>query len=558
MLNRRWMTFWRLLRTGKFEELLKRIFRFIKTSINKKTEVKYSKWRNKWVELDNEAKKRILRRIKKFTYHPSFTLIIEFDENNESSIITTVESVIAQLFPNWVLCINNYQKISHDNLKKITLFEDSRIKLLDANSIELEDWVLEIKSGTTLHEAALFASAVAIIENPEVVLIYSDQDHIDNNGNYCDPYLKPDWNSDLFAAINYISPFVICKKELWRSKREKASNQYNFLLQVTKQLQRQKILHLPYILASDQIYDNSHLHPPVKRVNCVLPNPPPKVSILIPTRDQGTTLERCLESLLNKTDYSNFEVILIDHETKEPKAVNVLTKFATKENIQVLTHGGPFNFSAMINRAAKISIGQIIVLLNNDTEVIDPHWLKELVSQAVRHDVGVVGNLLLFGDGTIQHAGVYPGLGGLMGHGHKHLPGDDPGYFNRLNVVHEVAAVTGACMAIKKSTWDELDGLDEENLPVAYNDIDLCLKARERNLKIIFTPFSKVCHHESVSRGVDDAPERNERLRDEINFMQKKWGTFLKSDTAYNPNLEMSEGAFKLAKTPRTLPLSEF
>ena len=557
MINRRWVTFWRLVKTGKIKELSIRIFRLIKRSIKRETEVEYSKWRSKWVELDEEDKKQIQKRIKNLAHRPSFTLFLEFDQSNESSIVPTVESVIAQLFPDWILIIKNRQKLNPDDLEKILSFEDSRIRFLDANKVELNDWIVELKSGTTLHDAALFATAVSIIKNPEILLTYSDQDHLDTNGNYCDPYLKPDWNSDLFAAIDYISPFVVCKREFWETERENTSDQYIFLLQATKQLNRQKIIHLPYILATTQIYDKSHLNPPVKRINYVLPSPLPIVSILIPTRDQGLILERCLETLLGKTDYSNFEVILIDHETKESKALDLLTKFAVEENIQVLSYKGLFNFSAMINRAAKITNGQILVLLNNDTEVIDPHWLKELVSQVVRPDVGIVGNLLLFGDDTIQHAGVHPGVGGLMGHGHKHLPSNNSGYFNRLNAVHEVAAVTGACMAIKKSTWDELNGLDEKNLPVAYNDIDLCLKAREKDLKVLFTPFSKVCHHESISRGVDDAPERNARLRKEINFMKEKWGSFLESDPAYNPNLELNEGDFKLSQTPRTLPLPE-
>ena len=204
----------------------------------------------------------------------------------------------------------------------------------------------------------------------------------------------------------------------------------------------------------------------------------------------------------------------------------MIQEYSAHNNFRVENFSGAFNFSAIMNYAASLAEGDVLVLLNNDTEIVEPDWLTELVSQVSRPEVGVAGPLLLFGDGTIQHAGIHPGLGGLMGHGHKHLPDGSPGYFNRLKAVHEVAAVTGACLVIKKSTWDELGGLDEKNLPVAYNDVDLCIKARQRGLKIIFTPFSKVVHHESVSRGVDTPPKRNERLKGEIQAMQDKWGLF--------------------------------
>ncbi len=557
MFNRRWKTFWQLLKTGKTKELIRRIFGLIKSSLNQKTEINYPKWRTKWVELDAVKRKHILKRIENLTDLPSFTIMLEFDNSDEIAFFATLRSVATQLFPNWILIIKNLQKSDHANFEKISSFNDDRIRFLGIAEPETGDWVIELQSGVVLHEAALFAKAISITKNPETLLLYSDHDHVSKTGNFCDPYLKPDWNCDLFTATNYISPFVTCKKELWEQGRANVSNQYDFLLQTTAHLSRQKVIHLPYILASQRVYDSSHLKPPVKRIKHLLPTPPPMVSILIPTRDQGTFLEKCLESLIKKTDYPNFEMILINHETKEPKALKVIAKFATKENFRVIDYCGPFNFAAMVNRAAKIAKGDILLLLNNDTEMRDLLWLKELVSQISRPDVGVAGNLLLFGDETIQHAGVHPGIGGLMGHGHKHLPIDNSGYFNRLNAVHEVAAVTGACLAIRKNIWEELNGMDELNLPVAYNDIDLCLKAREKNLKVIFTPFSRVFHHESISRGVDDAPERNERLRNEISFMRKKWGKFLEYDPAYNPNLEMIKGTFKLSQNPRTSPLSE-
>ena len=205
--------------------------------------------------------------------------------------------------------------------------------------------------------------------------------------------------------------------------------------------------------------------------------------------------------------------------------------------------------------AAGVATGQVLISLNNDTEIVEPEWLTELVSHVSRPEVGVAGALLLFGDNTVQHAGIHPGEGGLMGHGHKHLSGESSGYFSRLKAVHEVAAVTGACMAIEKSTWFELGGLDQENLAVAYNDVDLCFKARKKGLRVIFTPFSKVLHHESVSRGFDNDPAINDRLKKELKTMKDRWGEFIEYDPAYSPNLSFDGGSFKLAENPRSLNL---
>jgi GT2 family glycosyltransferase len=220
----------------------------------------------------------------------------------------------------------------------------------------------------------------------------------------------------------------------------------------------------------------------------------------------------------------------------------------------VVPFSGPFNFAAMCNRAAEAASGDVLVLLNNDTEVVAPGWLEEFVGQLGRPEVGVVGALLLFTDGTIQHAGVHPGVGGLMGHGHKHRPGDDGGYHGRLTVAHEVAAVTGACLGVTRALWDRLGGLDEENLAVAYNDIDLCLRAREAGLRVVLAPHAVLHHHESVSRGYDDDPARRSRLGREVAVMEERWGSALTVDPAHSPNLALDGDGFTPAAVPRATP----
>jgi len=547
------MTAWRLLKSGEHKELLSRIYKFTVASSRKKSPIEYSNWREQWVELNKESRKELVEQIEVLSSRPSFTLILDTAGWDTASLFSTIDSVTEQLYPDWVLHITNGNMSDSDLPEKIRILNDSRIKISEISASDPTDWVVELSPDTQLHEAALFSAAVAINENPEIAILYSDHDHVDPHGNFCDPYMKPDWNPDLFAAMNYLTPFIAFKRELWANHGDRPSDQYLFLVEIAKTLSRNKIFHIPHVLATVRINgDGGHLQPACKRVIHDLPDPAPTVSILIPTHDQGYILERCLKSIFEKTDYLSFEIILIDHETTEVKALNVISEFKGRKNFKVVNYSGSFNFSAIMNRAAKVAEGQILISLNNDTEIIDSEWLTELASQVSRPEVGVVGALLLFGDDTIQHAGVHPGEGGLMGHGHKHLPGETSGYFNRLKAVHEVAAVTGACMAVEKSTWFELGGLDQENLAVAYNDVDLCFKARKKGLRVILTPYARVMHHESVSRGEDDNPILNDRLRKELETMKARWGKFIESDPAYSPNLSFDGGSFTLARKPRT------
>ncbi len=552
MFSRRWITAWRLLRSGEFKEFIVRSIGFLRNASNEKSSVDYVKWRETWVELDEEKRSFFYEKLDSLNSRPCFRVFISTDDTDFESIFLTIESVREQLYPDWVLYLTSEDQSNPDLYEKVSSFSDSRIKLGNSESFDAGDWFVELDSTTRLHETAFLATAIAISENQGMSIIYTDHDHIDHSGNFCDPHMKPVWNADLFAATDYLSPLVFCEKELWKIYMDCKSDRHGFLLEATKGLSSSQIFHIPSVLASVQTgYEDSHLRPSVKRPIYEVPDPEPLVSILIPTRDQGRMLKKCLESLYKETNYSNFEIVLVDHETSDPKALKVITEFELKENFEVVSFSGDFNFAAMVNRAAEVANGDVFVLLNNDTEIFDAGWLKELVAQVSRPEIGIAGALLLFGDGTIQHAGIHPGVGGLMGHGHKHLPGDDSGYFSRLKAVHEVAAVTGACLAIEKATWCDLSGLDEENLAVAYNDVDLCLKVRQKNLKVIFTPFSKVFHHESVSRGIDDAPERNARLQSEIQVMQERWGDMLNDDPAYSPNLSSDGGGFSLAKTPK-------
>ena len=556
MLNRRWTTAWRLFRSGKFKELLSRTFRFLSSPVVKKNEINYSEWRGKWVELNEEDRQRVRDHIQTFPHRLSFTLLLDTQDHDSTDVLQTIKSLLTQLYLDWFLWVVDHDSLDTEIRKKILDLQDDRIRIVNSNPSVLGDWVVELKPGIELHEKALFANAFLAINKPAIELIYSDHDHKRPSGEFCDPYMKPDWNPDLFNAMNYFEPLVACKRELWSTYRDGESDKHEFLLEVTKSINHNSIFHISNVLASVPVDpDETHLEPACKRIAHSLPTPEPLVSILIPTHNNGQLLEKCLESLFGKTSYPNFEVVLINHETSESKALKVIKEFEKKSNFKTINFSGSFNFAAMMNLAGNAALGDAMVLLNDDVEIIDSGWLTELISQVSRPEVGIVGALLLFGDGTIQHAGVHPGLGGLMGHGHKHLLCDEPGYFSRLKAVHEVAAVTGACMAIEKSTWVDLGGMNED-LAVAYNDIDLCLKIRRKGLRVLFSPYAKLLHHESVSRGPDEPPEKNQRLQSEIKLMEEKWGDFLYVDPAYSPNLSLSGAGFRLAENPEYRPLS--
>jgi len=537
------MTAWRLFKSGNYKELSTRYIKFLRNSIKNSKSIAYTDWRAKYVELNEKEKQQIVKSLKTSLHLPTFTILLKVSNNNSDSTLLTVESVLSQLYPKWVLNIPNHELLDTELKEKLLLLDDNRIHFSNVVPSDLNEWIIELDTSTLLDSACLYHLSVSIQNNPNILILYGDHDHINSLNEFVDPFFKPDWNADLFAAMNYMGPLIACEKNVWLSQREENSDQYSFLLKVTKDLSSEEIAHNAKILATSKINDdNNHLRPECKRVFQKLPEPEVKVSILIPTRDQGNMLERCLKSIFDLTDYTNYEIVLVDHESAEPKALEVINNFGLKKNFQTIGFSGSFNFAAMMNNAAKTAKGEVLVLLNNDTEIVDSGWLKELVSQVLRPEVGVVGALLLFSDGTIQHAGVNPDPEGFMIHGHKHRSGESSGYFSRLLAVHEVAAVTGACLAIEKNTWNMLDGMDEENFSVAYNDIDLCLKARHQGLKVIFSPYACLVHHESVSRGFDEGGKKNLRLQKELNVMNQRWGEFLKVDPAHNRNLEFIDG----------------
>jgi len=301
---------------------------------------------------------------------------------------------------------------------------------------------------------------------------------------------------------------------------------------------------------SAQILAHTRL-PGALRVHYLLPELLPLVSIIIPTRNGFHLLHRCVESIFTQTQYTNYELIIIDNGSDDFVALRYLQRLEQDPRVTIIRDNSPFNYSALNNRAVAQAKGELIALLNNDLEVINADWLDEMVSYAQHPEVGAVGAKLYYPNDTIQHAGVIVGLGGVAGHSHKHFPRDNPGFCGRLLLTQNLSAVTAACLVLRKEVFDAVGGLDEKNLSVAFNDVDFCLRIQEQGFHNIWTPYAEMYHYESATRGYEDTPEKQHRFAKEVNYMKQRWGTILSADPAYNPNLTLDREDFSFAWPPQ-------
>ncbi|HEY9566452.1 MAG TPA: glycosyltransferase family 2 protein, partial [Thalassobaculum sp.] len=291
-----------------------------------------------------------------------------------------------------------------------------------------------------------------------------------------------------------------------------------------------------------------------RRVRYPLPDPAPRVSVIVPTRDRVELLRTAVGSLLEKTDYPDIEVLIVDNGSTEDETRRYFeTVTAADPRVRVVTDGGPFNYSRLNNLAAAEATGAVLCLLNNDTEVSHADWLAEMVGHAMRPEVGAVGARLYYGDGRVQHAGVVLGIGGIAGHVFAGLEPGQPGYFSREALTQCYSAVTAACLVTRREIYEQLGGLDEDNLGVAFNDVDYCLRVWESGHSVVWTPFAELYHHESASRGSDEDPTRRARFRKEVQHMRERWQAPIAADPYYNPNLSLAHDDFRLAVPPRSV-----
>jgi len=521
----------------------------------------------------------------KFAYNPKISIVVSTFNTPKKILCDMLASVLSQTYSNWQLCI------ADSSTKKTTLHileefskNDERIvvKFLNENksitastneaiSLAKGEYIAFLGHYDILAPFALYEIVKAINKNSDADLIYSDEDKISKNAKKrFNPYFKPDFSPDLLRSCNFISHLSVIKKQLLdeigyiRKDFEEAWD-YDFILRCTEKAK--KIVHIPKVLyhmrdiknpnAKPHSFDfarkalSEHLEriglkgtvenldkPGFYKINYDILGMP-KISIIIPNKDHKEDLEKCVNSILKST-YKNYEIIISENNSTDKTIFEYYHFIKNRYSfIKVIEWNKPFNYSAINNFAVLYSTGDILLFLNNDIEVINNNWLEEMLMFIQRNDVGAVGAKLFYPDNTIQHAGVIVGLGGAADHSHRHFPYESDGYFMRLKIVHNVSAVTGACLMTKKSVFIQVGGFDER-YQIAFNDIDFCLKVRQKGYLIVFTPFAKAYHFEFKTRGIDDTFEKKLRFNREKEMFIKNWNEILVfGDPYYSPNLAL-------------------
>jgi len=420
---------------------------------------------------------------------------------------------------------------------------------------------LLLNAGDLVERSAIHHLFEALKDND---LVYCDSDEMSNNGKKTTPKFLPGWNPELQYSTAYINSGVMIKTSLLKSLQ--ISNQTTIAELVTKLslTKNAAISHvpLPLIHTSPKEDEGSNLLQSVKEViekysgadvsydedfsvnRLLWPNTNPLVSLIIPTKNGKDLVRACIESILEKTTYQNYEILLIDNGSDEQESIEYFNYLDTLDKVRVLEYPAPFNYSEINNFGVKHSNGSIVGLVNNDIEVISPEWLTYMVGHAERESVGCVGAKLLYSDTRLQHAGVVLGYGGGAGHAHKNFPSANTGYLKRICATNNFSAVTAACLLVKRVHFDTVNGLNERDLAVAFNDVDFCLKVKELGLHNVYCAEAELFHHESVSRGLDISPEKAARFERELNYLKTRWAEVIRNDPCYSPNLTLRRENF--------------
>lgn len=535
--------------------------------------------------------------------NPFFSIILPVFDPNVSFLESALKSVLDQSYENWELCIVDDASTNPEIKRTLTNYakKDCRLKIKyrqvnghisissnDAIKMARGKFLVFLDHDDLLSQDSLSRVAKTLEEKPMVKFIYTDEDKIDHKGKRSSPYFKPDWNPELLLSQNYLCHLTCVEKKVVQKignfrKGYEGAQDWDLFLRATEILDKSEIYHIPEILyhwrkspkstayrlsaksyvkkASTKVLQDTISRRGIKG-EVIIPNTKfhnfyikreignekPLVTILIPTKDKLALLNRCISSLRELTSYENYEIIVLDNGSEKADTILYLEKFKELENCNVINIPGAFNFSKINNEGVSKSNGEIILLLNNDVEIFQEDWLTEIVSHAVRPEIGCVGVKLLYPNDTIQHAGVFLGLGGVAGHAYKHYPKESPGLNCRLLVSQNFIALTAACLAVKKSIFNEVNGLNEKNLSVAFNDVDFCIKVYQAGYQNLWTPHAVLYHHESASRGSD---ENSKRFQQEIKYMKETWGDVLQNDPTYNPNLTLDREDLSLSFPPR-------
>ncbi len=567
----------------------------------------YDDWIDQCETLTEEDRADIRAHIDAMPAKPLLSVVMPVYNPHPALFDAAIRSVRSQIYPHWELCIaDDASKRGPRRIIERHRADDPRIKVVyrKANghicratnsAIELArgKFVVLLDHDDLLAEHALYWIAAELEEHPDADIIYTDSDLIDDGGRRFAPYFKSDFNLELMLGHNLVSHLGAYRRSLvervggMRIGLE-GSQDYDLLLRTLAASQIERVRHIPAVLYHWRRSDNAPSYSAKALDRCIqaarravgdflasrgvaadiepapqalqfqrivyrLPDPPPWVSVIVPTRNRADLLGRCVEHLLDATDYPALQIAIVDNDSDEPETLALLRELARRPGVRVIPHPGPFNFAAINNHAVAATDGAILAFLNNDIEVTRPDWLREMVSRAVQPGVGAVGAKLYYPDGRIQHAGIVTGLGPdrIAGHVHNAAPHAASGSFGDLMLARDVSAVTAACMVVRRELFVEAGGFDEVNLAISYNDVDFCLRLRELGYRNIITPFAELIHYESASRGADDRAEARARVQGEIAYMRRRWGDALLRDPYFSPNFSLDSAVPDFARPPR-------
>jgi len=562
----------------------------------------YQKWALLYDTPSIEQLDRLATRASRLPQPPRFSVISPVYDTDAAALCEMIASVRGQNYPHWQLCLADdasraphvraiLAQAAREEPRVALAFrpENGHIAAASNTAIELArgEWLVMLDHDDVLPPQALATMALAIAANPDTDLLYSDEDKLDAQGRRYGAYFKPDFSPELLEAQNFLNHLTVYRTSAVRALGGlrvgfEGSQDYDLALRVTAAT-RHPVVHVPHVLYHWRVHpgaatfsstqleranvaarralrdhaaargetvevvaDHTHrvLYPPPRRW--------PRVTAIVPTRDNLDVLRVCIAGLLDGTDYPALDIIVVDNASEQPDTLAWLDAIAAR-GVAVLRYPHPFNYSAINNFAASQARGEILLLLNDDVAVIEPGWLREMVRLAMQPGIGAVGAKLLYPDGTVQHAGMVLGMGGVSANVYHGAARDDPGYYGRLRTMQEVGCVTAACMAVPASAYAAVGGFDAEHLAVAFNDVDFCLRLRASGRRILWTPHALLHHWEALSRGSDFVPERLARFLAEIEYMKARWPAELARDPFFNPNFSDDQWPHH-AEPPRVTP----
>ncbi len=560
----------------------------------------YSAFCTRLKPLVAEYRHNFSSRLPELAYTPLISIILPVYNPEIRWLQAAIESVKAQIYPHWELCIaddaspdlavrrllERYDR-ENENIRVVFRSENAHISAASNSALELAsgEFIALLDHDDEIPAHALARVADHLNANPEAELIYSDEDKIDETGVRSQPHFKSGWNPDLLLGQNYISHLGVYRTSSVRAvggfrKGFEGAQDWDLALRVSAAAKPEQIVHIPEVLyhwrsisgsTAKDIGEKSYAHEAARKaleahfeatgVQATLEpvdrfywrpryeSPLPKVAVVIPTRDRRELLEECVESIRSKTGFANYQLVIADNDSQEDSTRDYFSSLQ-RDGADIVSVPGPFNFSRIANEAIKDRPEEVICLLNNDTTVINPDWLDELVMHATREEIGPVGAKLLYPHDHVQHAGIVLGIGGIGSEAFKFIHKTDDGYIHRAFLIGNYSAVTGACMVFKKAVWTKVGGFNQEDTPNAYSDVDFCLRCSEIGYRSLFTPFAQLYHNESASRGPDDSDEFAKATA----YMRQRWGAVIENDPFYNPNLTLDREDFTLAPLPRGYP----